>query len=270
MRAMLRRRFLAATTLPLALREARAQMSPGTKGPLRLGADRSLVESGLARALLSAFASDTGIAIVLVAAPAAMVLEAIKNGEVDVALTNAPEAEEQLARESLVHDRRAIADGEFILVGPVTRTRGRAPPPAHSGTEALMHLHEMAAGAPESILFLSAGDGSGLHLAEQALWRAAQVEPMPPWYAKADGSGPFVSQVRARNAIALVERGAWAASGGAPLGVLVEGDPMLSESVHAMRAFRVTHPAGKIFVAWIAGSRGRAVAASHRGYRAPA
>ena len=30
-----------------------------------------------------------------------------------------------------------------------------------------------------------------------------------------------------------------------------------------MRSFRVSHPAGKIFLAWIAGGRGRAVVAPH-------
>ena len=74
-------------------------------------------------------------------------------------------------------------------------------------------------------------------------------------------------QVRARGAYAVVERGAWAAAGGAPLVVLADGDPLLAESVHAMRSFRVSHPAGKIFVAWIAGGRGRAVVAAPPGYR---
>ncbi|HZW72014.1 MAG TPA: hypothetical protein VFF43_00645, partial [Caldimonas sp.] len=55
--------------------------------------------------------------------------------------------------------------------------------------------------------------------------------------------------------------------GGAPAAILVEGDPLLVESVHAMRAFRVQHPAGKIFVSWIAGGHGRAVVARHGGYR---
>ena len=78
----------------------------------------------------------------------------------------------------------------------------------------------------------------------------------------------FTAQVRSRGAYALVERGAWTAVGGAPLAVLAEGDPLLAESVHAMRSFRVSHPAGKIFIAWIAGGRGRAVVAKHAGYRA--
>jgi tungstate transport system substrate-binding protein len=114
---------------------------------------------------------------------------------------------------------------------------------------------------------LSAGDGSGAHVAEQALWRAAKIAPVAPWYVAADPKQPFIAQARAKGAYALVERGAWAALGGAPLAVVVEGDPQLVESVHAMRSFRVSHPAGKIFLGWIAGGRGRAAVAAHGGMR---
>ena len=138
-----------------------------------------------------------------------------------------------------------------------------------SGVDALAHIQELAASGAEGVLFLSAGDGSGTHIVEQALWRAAHIDPAAPWYAAADPKAGFAAQVRARAAYAVVERGAWAAQGGAPLAVVVEGDPMLAEAVHAMRSFRASHPAGKIFVAWIAGGRGRAIVAAHRGYRAP-
>ena len=107
-----------------------------------------------------------------------------------------------------------------------------------------------------------------MHVAEQALWRAARIEPVAPWYVAAEPGRSFSAQVRARAAFALVERGAWAVAGGAPLAVVVEGDPSLVEPVHAMRLFRVSHPAAKIFIAWIAGGRGRAVVARHAGYRA--
>ncbi|MDQ6639831.1 MAG: hypothetical protein M3Z15_09245, partial [Pseudomonadota bacterium] len=133
---------------------------------------------------------------------------------------------------------------------------------------ALERLRAQAAADPTSLVFLSANDGSGVHVAEQALWRAARIEPVAPWYVAADPTQGFAAQVRARGAHALVERGAWTAVGGAPLIVVVEGDPTLTEQIHAMRSFRVSHPAGKIFVAWIAGGRGRAVVARHAGYRA--
>jgi tungstate transport system substrate-binding protein len=270
-RPMLRRRLLAASLIFAAAPATRAQVASGPFLPLRLGVDRALVESGLARGLQHAFGADTGIAVKLVGGPALAVLDAVREGEVDAALTNAPDAEERLDKQGLVHDRRPIAAGEFVVVGPApSRVRGKAPPPAgKSGVDALAHIHELATGAPDSLVFLSAGDGSGTHVAEQALWRTTHIEPVAPWYVAADAKSGFVAQVRARGAYALVERGAWSAQGGAPLAILAEGDPLLVESVHAMRAFRITHPAGKIFVAWIAGGRGRAVVAAHHGYRTP-
>jgi tungstate transport system substrate-binding protein len=271
---MLRRRLFFAAAASLATgtaipAAAAAPGAPGTAaGPLRVGVDRSLVESGLAANLRRAFAADTGIAVKLVAGPALAILEAIQNGEVDAALTNAPDAEAELDRQGLVHDRRSIATGEFVLVGPMPRVRGKAAPPSHSGVGLLTALRDRALADPASVAFLSPADGSGVHVIEQELWRAARIAPVPPWYAAALPGPSFIGQVRARGAYALVERGAWAALGGEPLGIVVDGDPALTEAVHAMRSFRVSHPAGKIFVAWIAGGRGRAVAASHRGYRA--
>ncbi len=245
-----------------------AQRPADRGGPLRLGVDHALIESGLARSLKHAFGASTGIAVLLVPGAALALLEAIKNGEVDAALLDAPDAEADLDRQGLVHDRRAIAQGEFILVGPAPApVRGRRPPAGRSGAEALDRIRAQAYADPASLVFLSAGDGSGVHVAEQALWRAAHVAPLAPWYVNADPKQPLIAQARARGAYALVERGAWARQGGAPLAVLVEDDPALVESVHVMRSFRVSHPAGKIFIAWIAGGRGRAVVAAHGGYR---
>jgi tungstate transport system substrate-binding protein len=238
-------------------------------GPLRLGVDRSLVESGMARSLQQAFGADTGIAVLLVPGPALAVLDALREGEVDAALLNVPDAEQALATQGLVHDRRAISQGEFILVGPAPPkpARGRPLPPGKSGVDALDKIRVQANADPTSLVFLTAGDGSGAHVAEQALWRAAKIAPAAPWYVAADPKQPFLAQVRAKGAYALVDRGAWAALGGAPLAVVVEGDPQLVEYVHAMRSFRVSHPAGKIFLAWIAGGRGRAAVTAHGGAR---
>ena len=268
---MLRRRPLLAASAALVVAPgslAQQRRSPGTEAPLRLGVDHALMESGLARSLQRGFGADTGIAVKLVAGPALAVLEAIKEGEVDAALCNAPDAEARLETQGLVHDRRAIASGEFVLVGPPPRpAKGQAIDRSPFGT--LTRIRDLAAAAPGSVTFLSAADGSGGHVLEQALWRGAGIGPAAPWYVAADPAGGFTAQVRARRAYALVERGAWGALGGAPLVVLSEGDPMLREAVHAMRSFRASHPAGKIFLAWIGGGRGHAVAAAQRGYRAP-
>jgi tungstate transport system substrate-binding protein len=265
---MHRRRLLATGVALAASPTARATARRPAATPLRVGADRALVESGLGPALQRAFGADTGIAVKLVAGPALAVLDALKEGELDAALCNVPSVEASLDRQGLVHDRRPIAAGEFLLVGPAPKVRGKSPAAGRSVVETLLRLREQGTVSPDSLVFLSAGDGSGTHVAEQTLWRAAGVEPLAPWYVNAKASAGFVGLARSRGAYAVVERGAWAAGGGGPLAVLVDGDPLLAESVHAMRSFRASHPAGKIFVAWIAGGRGRAVVHAHRAYRA--
>lgn len=268
-----RRRLLiasaAALAAPLALH---AQQRASLADPLRLGADQALVDSGLAAALQTAFGRDTGVAVKLQPGLSSTLLEALERGELDATLTNAPELELKLESQGLAHDRRRVADAALVLVGPATKKK--TPDPAgiakmSDAAAALTQLRDAALANPGAITFLSAGDGSGAHLAEQALWRAAKIAPAAPWYQKA-AAGGLLAQARAQGAYALVEHGVWADHGGAPLAVLVQGDPRMLVPVHVMRSFRVNHPAGKLFTQWITGPKGRAVVARQRGYRLPA
>lgn len=255
------------------LPSAQAQQRRSLKDPLRLGVDQALIDSGLGPALQKAFGRDTGVAVLLVPGAALPTLDALERGELDAALTNAPEAESRLEAKGLAHDRRAIAVGSFVIVGPAPTAKTFDPAGIgrmSNALEALTRLRDAALANPGTVRFLSAGDGSGTHAAEQALWRAAQIAPAAPWYTNVAAGSSVAAQARQSGAYALVDRGVWAAQGGAPLAVLVEGDARLAAPVHVMRSFRVNHPAGKIFVAWIAGPKGRQVAAGVRGYRAPA
>jgi len=262
------RRLLLSSPLLLAAFEVRAQQRKSLGDPLRLGVDRDLVDSGLAHGLVRAFGLDTGIAVKSVPGPALPLLEALERGELDTALTNAPDAEARLDKAGLAHDRRSIATGEFVLVGPAIRGKGEDALGAARERDVIVALKRLAA-APGALTFIGAADGSGAHAAEQALWRAAGVAPAAPWYVAAPPGESVLTQARARGAVALVERGHWLAQGGAPLAIRVEGDARLIEEIHAMRSFRANHPAGKIFVAWIASAKGRRVVGSQRGYRAP-
>lgn len=260
--------LIAALVAPVGLH---AQQRRSLTDPLRLGVDLALMESGLASALQQAFGRDTGVAVQLLPGPASAMLVALERGEIDTALTNAPAAESPLEAQGLVHDRQPIARGSFVIVGPAGKGRdGAGIAGLRDASQALQRIREAALAAPGTMRFLSAGDGSGTHLAEQALWRAARLAPEAPWYAYATAAAGLVTQAREQGAYALVESGAWAARGGTPLTALVSGDPALAEQVHAMRSFRVNHPAGKMFVAWIAGPRGHRVAAGLRSYAAPA
>jgi tungstate transport system substrate-binding protein len=304
---MLQRRFVvwAGLTSPLWPASGHAQQRQSLADPLRLGVDVALAESGLAGALQRGFGRDTGIAVQTVPGAATALLAALERGEIDALLGNLPDAEARLEKQGLLHDRRAVAVSELVLVGPAPK--GRTPDPAAvaGGRDialALQRIHAAAVGgaslgaagtpgaaggagtpgasgaaglpiaasAAGPIAFVSAGDGSGTHLVEQALWRAAGLAPASPWYVAAAGGQGVPATARARGAYALVERGHWAQRGGAPLAVLVEGDPSARLPVHVMRSFRTNHPAGKIFTAWITGPKGRRIVGAQPGYRLPA
>ena len=212
--------------------------------------------SRLPRALLRGFNAYAGLAAQLEVAPSAALLDAIERGEIDAAFTLAPDAELKLQQQGLLHDRRAVGKVELLLVGPTDGSVAR-------GRDAVEALRKIAS---VQARFVGRADGSGLHLAEQALWRAAGVAPAAPWYLPADSSP--LAQARAYRAHLLLPRAAWSAGATRDkFGVLIEADPRLEAPVHVMRAFRATHSAGKLFVAWVAGPQGRKIIAAQPGLR---
>ena len=278
-RPMLRRRSLLALGLTSVPPIGWTQQRRSLADPMRLGVDVALIDSGLAQALQRGFGRDTGIAVKLISGPAQALLPALERGELDAAMTNAPALEAQFEAQGFVHERAVVASSEFVIVGPllkpVEKRKGKAKDKprdpagllgAASAIEALQKLRD-AASADESIRFLSANDGSGGHLAEQAAWRAAGIAPALPWYQNARGSSELLRQARELAAYALVDRGVWLAQGGAPLALLVQGDSGLRVPVHVMRGFRANHPAARLCARWITGPKGRAIVAAQRGYR---
>lgn len=264
MRAMLCRRLVlaraacaAASSLPLFVAAAPERMAD----PLRLAVDDALVESGLAQRLQHSFGRDTGLALRVISQPATALLAALERGEHDAALCNAPRAEQALAAQGLVTDRRVVGRAEFVLVGPAALVK-----PLDAGHDAALALQRLA---QVQAAFLTRGDGSGTHLAEQALWRAAATAPEPPWYLPASAPGRWWDEARERNACMLVDRGAWAAHKLRGFAVLSEDAARLIVDVHVMRSFRTRHPSAKLLADWLAGRLGRRVVDATPGYRLP-
>lgn len=262
-----RRPFLSLTALAAAAWPGLgvAAQRQSLSDPLRVAADDAIADSGLAGELQRSFARDTGLAVQLLRGPASRVLQALEHGEHDAAITNAPTLELPLEKQGLVHDRQRVARSEFVLVGPRVLAK-----PLAAGKDIALALSRLAQAQTP---FLSRHDGSGTHLAELDAWRAAQVAPAAPWYRQAQAGVSVLTQAIQQKACTLVERGAWEAQGRSrDYGVLADGDPRLVVDVHVMRTFRAQrqHPAGKLFVAWITGAKGRRIVAAHRGYRSAA
>jgi tungstate transport system substrate-binding protein len=205
-------------------------------------------------------------------------LPQLERGELDMALSLAPDLEASLLRQNLIHDRRAIAETALLLVGPAprkaTKKEPAQPDPAGIAGEtdiarALARL--AAAGQRGEAIYFAPSEPSGVRLIEQALWKAAGPQAIGPWLrSSAEGPAALLAKAAEADGYALVERGAWAVLGARHpnLAVLVADDPRQIATSHIMRSFRVNHPAGKLAVAWLAGPRGqRVVAGFGRGYR---
>ncbi len=264
----MKRRSLLFTPLALlGASQAPAAEKRAITDPMRLGVENALVDSGLATQLQRAFARDTGGVVLLVPGTSAGVLAALEQGEVDASMTDAPELEAKLEKQGLAHDRRPVATGELVLLGPVAGKGRKASDPAGVLGERDV-VAALARLAQQQARFVSAPEGSGAYLSELALWRAAKVAPAAAWYSRTDAKGDAIALAAGQQAYTLVERGLWASQGRKPLAVLVNGDPRLQLPVHVMRAFRVSHPAAKLFVQWVAGPAGQRIAAGVSGWRA--
>jgi tungstate transport system substrate-binding protein len=203
----------------------------------------------------------------LLPGPARELLSALGRGEHDGALLNTPLAEAELERLGLLRDRRQIASVDFVIVGPSA---------LRAAIDALQARAQAVRAAAELVRigapFVGATAGSGTAELEAVLWRAARVAPQAPWYRSPSGPDPLTS-ARAGAACALVERGVWVAAAPAlratrDYGILVDGDPLLRVPVHAMRSFHGDHPAGKLWMNWLASAPGRRAITTLPAYRA--
>lgn len=258
------RRSLLALLAASALPAAHAAQRKSLTDPMRLGVEKALLDSGLASQFQKAFGRDTGVAVQLVPGLSASLLESLERGELDAAMTNAPEQEVALEKQGLAHDRRLIALGDFVLVGPLEGKGKKAKDPVGIAGERDIAV-ALAKLAQAQARFIGPVTGSGAHLGTLGLWRAAKTAPLAPWYVESK-TNPL-DQAITEGAYTLVERGLWMSHGRKPLAVMVEGDPRMGTEVHVMRSFRVNHPAAKLFGQWVSGAQGRRVANSLRGWR---
>jgi tungstate transport system substrate-binding protein len=69
--------------------------------------------------LLPAFEAESKIKVQLIAVGTGKALELAKNGDVDVTLVHAREAEDQFVMAGHGIDRRDVMYNDFVIVGPV-------------------------------------------------------------------------------------------------------------------------------------------------------
>ena len=178
------------------------------------------------------FKKDTGIELKWVAVGTGQALKLGENCNADVLLVHAPAAEKAYVKAGHGIDRREVMYNDFVVVGP----KNDPAKIAGKGTaEALKGIIAAKAG------FVSRGDQSGTHKAEQKLWKDAGLNPEkdPKYFSAGQGMIATLNMAAEKKAYALTDRGTWITFAGQqgdknPLSIIVEGDKALFNQYSVM------------------------------------
>ncbi len=237
-------------------------------------AERSIVvqsttstqNSGLFDNILPRFTNETGIVVKVVAVGTGQALRNSMNGDGDVLLVHARDAEEGFVAQGYGIERFDLMYNDFVIVGPT------GDPAAVSGLrdagEALLRI----AGAEAT--FASRGDDSGTHHKEMSLWLSTEFDPMAhsgSWYLETgSGMGATLNLAANTGAYTLTDRATWIAfQNKGDLMLHVEGDENLFNQygvtiVNPERFPHVKAEDARTFVTWLLSETGQAAIASYR------
>ena len=226
----------------------------------------STEQSGLFGYLLPIYEKQTGVKVHVVALGTGQALDVARRGDADVVFVHAKPAEEKFLAEGEGVKRYPVMYNDFVLIGP----KGD-PAKIGGGKDILAAFKKIeTAHAP----FVSRGDRSGTHMAELALWKAADIDidkMKGPWYRDTgQGMGPALNTAASMNAYILADRGTWLAfKNRGDMTILVEGDKRLFNQYGVMLVNPSKHPnvkkdLGQQFIDWILSPAGQKVIAEYK------
>jgi tungstate transport system substrate-binding protein len=225
----------------------------------------STEQSGLFAHLLPAFKKATGIDVRVVALGTGQALDTARRGDADLVFVHDQPAEEKFVAEGFGLKRLPVMFNDFIVVGP------KNDPAGVRGSDIVTALKKLAASPAD---FISRGDKSGTHVAEQRYWSLAGIE-MPAGKAAGYkscgcGMGPALNMAASGNGYVLADRGTWLNfRNRGELTILVQGDKRLFNQYGVMVVNPAKHPHVKqalaqAFVDWVVSPAGQSTIAAYK------
>lgn len=158
---------------------------------LKLATTTSLYDSGLLDHIVPDFEKEYKVKVNIISVGTGKALKLGENGDVDLLLVHAPEAEKAFVEKEFGIDRITFMYNYFIFVGPEND-------PAEIGelTEIRDVMKSFAGG---EAMFISRGDDSGTHKKEKALWKLINIMPEGDWYMEAGqgmGATLYIADVK--------------------------------------------------------------------------
>lgn len=179
------------------------------KTRFKIATTTSLYDTGLWSYLEPLFEKEANVELDIVYAGTGAALNHGRNGNVDAVIVHDPDQEKPFIEEGYGIDRRSFAYNFFLIAGPSDDPVGiKEMEPA----DAFKAIAEAGMKDPDSVKFVSRGDGSGTHGAEQRLWAkagydyAADIQNSGLWYVEAgQGMGPTLMMANQMNAYVLCD-----------------------------------------------------------------
>ncbi len=171
-------------------------------GELVLATTTSTYDTGLLNELNPVFERNYGIRIKTIPKGTGASLRTARDGDADVILVHARNAEDEFMQDGVGVNRRDVMFNDFVVVGPEDDPAGING--LESATEAFSTIAE------EEAVFVSRGDDSGTNKKELIVWEEAGVQPSGKWYREVGkGMGDTLVQSSQTGAYTLADRGTY-------------------------------------------------------------
>jgi tungstate transport system substrate-binding protein len=202
-------------TTPTATSAATPAANETAQQKLVIATTTSLYDTGLLAYLQPKFESQYNVKLAITSQGTGKAIEIAKNGDADVLLVHSPTSELAFMQTGKGLNRRSFASNSFIIVGPPADPAGIANmTPENAFTTIYLKGINKTAG----ISFVSRGDGSGTHSAEQNVWKKAgynysvNIQKSGVWYIEAGkGMGETLQMASDKGAYTLTDEGTYLA-----------------------------------------------------------
>ncbi len=228
------------------------------KNIVRMATTTSTQNSGLTNYLLPAFEKKTGYKMHVIAVGTGKALRMGREGDVDLILVHALNAEKKFVSEGYGLKRHPVMYNDFVLVGPKKHVK------TLKGLKTAKQVFSKITALENR--FISRGDDSGTHKKELKLWKSSDYLPSSNdgWYIEAgQGMGKVLQMAGEMDAFTLTDRGTWLAyKDKSPLAIVFEGDAQLFNPYGVIAVNPDKYPEANIqgaqsFINWLTSKQGQ-------------
>ena len=218
----------------------------------------STQNSGFYDYILPIFTDETGITVNIVAVGTGQAIKNAENGDADVLLVHAKEAEEAFVASGNGVERFDLMYNDFVILGP------EDDPLDLKGADSVAKMLRILSTGDG--IFVSRGDDSGTHKKELSLWGSMGFTPeiSSGWYRETgSGMGSTIRVAVEMQAYTMSDRATWIAYENKVDEVIVfEGEPPLFNQYGIIMVNPDKHPHvnvadAQIFIDWMLSDHGQ-------------